>query len=136
MAGYMARPKKLTADLQAQIATALRAGNTKRAAASYAGVGETTLYVWLDRNAEFRAAVRKAEADAEVRNVTLVQRAAESTWQASAWWLERRHPDTWALRQQVEASVQVDLPALMQRAFAVRRPCELEPPDIEPPDDA
>jgi hypothetical protein len=40
------------------------------------------------------------------------------------------------LRQQVEASVQVDLPALMQRAFAVRRPCELEPPDIEPPDDA
>jgi hypothetical protein len=42
----------------------------------------------------FLAAVKKAEADAVVRNVALVQKAAQNgTWQAAAWWLERRHPD-------------------------------------------
>jgi hypothetical protein len=42
----------------------------------------------------FLAAVKKAQADAVAANVQLIQIAArEGTWQAAAWWLERRHPD-------------------------------------------
>jgi hypothetical protein len=134
--GRMARRSRLTAQVQHALTTCLRAGATRRAAVSYAGVGETTFYVWLERNREFRAAVLKAEADAQVRNVALLQRAAESTWQAAAFWLERRCPEDFGLRQRVYAGLQVDLPGLMRQAFAVRRPHELEPPDIEPPDDA
>ena len=40
----------------------------------------------------------KAEADAEVRNVAIIQRAADTTWQAAAWWLERKHKAEWSSR--------------------------------------
>ena len=103
----MGRQSKLTQERQDRMCEALRAGNTRAASADYAGIGTSTLYRWLDRGQteeegiyrEFRDAVKKAEADAEVRNVALIQRAANNgTWQAAAWWLERRRPGRWALR--------------------------------------
>jgi hypothetical protein len=40
--------------------------------------------------------VSKARADAVVRNVTLIQKAAsEGSWQAAAWWLERAAPNSY-----------------------------------------
>jgi hypothetical protein len=43
--------------------------------------------------ATFATAIEEAEADAEVRNVAVIAKAAhDGTWQASAWWLERRRP--------------------------------------------
>jgi hypothetical protein len=129
--GMAGRRTRLTAQVQHDITTALRAGNTRRAAVSYAGVGETTFYTWLERNQEFRAAVEKSEADAQVRTVALIQREAESAWQAAAWWLERRFPEDFGLRQHVDASVKLDLPALMRQAFKLRRDSALDPPDIE-----
>ena len=103
----MGRQSKLNAERQARLCEALRAGNTRAAAADYAGIGERTLYRWIRRgedegNGEYWRlwqAVKKAEADAEVRNVAIIQQAAKKTWQAAAWWLERRRPSRWALRQ-------------------------------------
>ena len=103
----MGRQSKLTAERQARLCEALRAGNTRAAAADYAGVGKTTFYRWIDKGKEqktgvfrdFWDAVKKAEADAEVRNVAIIQQAAKKTWQAAAWWLERRRPEAWAQRQ-------------------------------------
>lgn len=104
----MSRRSKLNKERQARLCEALRAGNTRAAAAEYAGIGTSTLYRWLDRGEaqqrgayrDFWDAVKKAEADAEVRNVALIQRAANGgTWQAAAWWLERRRPSQWALKR-------------------------------------
>jgi hypothetical protein len=42
---------------------------------------------------DFADAVQKAESDAEVRMVAEIAQAARGgTWQAAAWWLERRRP--------------------------------------------
>jgi len=38
------------------------------------------------------------DALSEARAVVLILRAAQTDWRASAWWLERRHPERWALR--------------------------------------
>lgn len=44
----------------------------------------------------------KASAAAEVRNLTLIQQAAgDGAWQASAWILERRHPDKYGRRERI-----------------------------------
>ena len=84
---------------------ALRAGNTRRAAAAYAEVSHETFYRWFNDDITFRDAVEKAEADAEARAVAIVIRAAQGgTWQAAAWWLERRRQDTYALKAKVELS--------------------------------
>ncbi len=99
------RPTKLTPDVQEKIVQAIRAGNYIETAAAYAGVDKKTLYTWMklgndcksgkNVHAQFLHAVEKALADAEVRDVTIIGKAAEENWQASAWRLERKFPDRW-----------------------------------------
>jgi hypothetical protein len=89
----MGRPSKRTAEREERLLTALAAGNTIRASCIYAGIGVQTMADWRERSRDFRDAVEKAEADAEVRFVAQIAKAAhDGTWQAAAWWLERRRP--------------------------------------------
>ena len=53
---------------------------------------------------QFRQAVLKAQADAEVRNVAIVEQAATRSWQAAAWWLERKHNARWGRKERQEIS--------------------------------
>jgi hypothetical protein len=71
---------------------ALRAGNTREAAATHAEIDRTTLHRWIRNDPALRARIEKAEADAEVRYVALISQAAagEHGWRAATWWLERR----------------------------------------------
>lgn len=105
----MARRTKLTPETKEDIVKALRAGNSRRDSALYAGISEQTFYSWMSRGrdgeplyVEFLEAVEKAEAQSVVRNVAIIQRAAEETWQAAAWWLERKRPDDWGRRQRMD----------------------------------
>lgn len=54
--------------------------------------------------AQFFQALKDAESAAEVRNLGIIQEAAQHTWQAAAWWLERKFPGRFALRGRVEVS--------------------------------
>ena len=92
------RPTKYNKEVVQRITQALRAGNTRRASCAYAGISEDTLAVWLKDIPEFSDAIKKAEGDAEVRNVAIIQKAADTTWQAAAWWLERKHKAEWSSR--------------------------------------
>jgi hypothetical protein len=69
------------------IVNALRVGNTRRAAAAAAEVSKDTFYRWLE-DATFCDAVEKAEADAELRFLGVIAKAAPIRWQAAAWWLD------------------------------------------------
>jgi hypothetical protein len=67
---------------------------------------------------EFREAVEKAKAEAEVRDVTLIDKAAkDGSWQAAAWKLERKFPNKWGRVNRTEISgpdgapVKVDIDA-------------------------
>lgn len=100
-----------------KLTQALRGGNDVETAAHFAGVSLSQLYRWLEvgkYEAERRAAgyeadpsvaaclevwesLRKARAEAIVRNVAYVQTAAkQGHWQAAAWWLERTVPETYS----------------------------------------
>lgn len=100
----MARPTKRTPDRENRLMEALRAGNTRRASCAYAGISESSLASWLERFPDFRDAIEKAEADAEIRNVAIIQKAASETWQAAAWWLERRRSADYKLRQELHGN--------------------------------
>ena len=107
----MGRKTKLTPEVQDLICQAIRAGNYARVAAAYAGITEATYYNWLKRGEtaksglyfDFFEAVKKAEADAQTRNVAIIQQAAKKTWQAAAWWLERKFPNDWGKQVQEQA---------------------------------
>jgi hypothetical protein len=104
--GRTGRKTKATDARIEVVMSALKAGNTRRAAAAYAEISPQTFYRWLDENGAFRDAVEKAEADAEVRYASIVARAATSgTWQAAAWWLERRKAQDFGRMDRVEVTV-------------------------------
>ena len=131
------RPTDLTPDTQNRIIEALRAGNYIDVACSYAGIGTTTYYRWMQRASDpespdiyrdFRDAVQRARAEAEIRNVGLIQRAAsDGTWQAAAWFLERSHPRKWGRHDRHEVTgpdggpleVAVDADTLEARLAAI-----------------
>lgn len=96
------RKTKRTPELEADLLSVIRAGNTIRAACAYVGIDQDTFTNWKNRHSDFSDAVKKAESHPEVRNVALIQKTAEKTWTAAAWWLERRHPDDWRQRQTID----------------------------------
>jgi transposase len=99
----MARPTKLTPEVQEIIVSALKLGASKKKACQYAGITEKSFYEWLQRAErdeqpyrEFSEQIEKAEADHYVRALAQIETAARSgTWQASAWKLERKYPEEW-----------------------------------------
>lgn len=115
------RPTKLNIDTHNKIISVIRAGNYIETAAAYAGIDKSTLYDWLKRGerekqrvaqnprcnirksekpyVEFSNAVEKALAEAEVRDVAIIDKAAEDQWQAAAWRLERKFPDRWGRKR-------------------------------------
>lgn len=104
------RPTKLTPEIQERIVDLLKAGNYVETACAIVGIGRTTYYDWMKKADEssrankytrFQDAVRQAEAWAEARNVAILSKLAEKHWQASAWWLERKHPERWSRDRKV-----------------------------------
>lgn len=92
----------------ALIEQALRTGNARSAAAAFARIGPSTFKTWLDLHPDFAARVEAAEAAAEVGHVAnVLKAAADGSWQASAWWLERRRHAEWGKRDRVELEIKL-----------------------------
>src|SRR5262245_61615377 len=97
----MARPTKLTTDVQQRVVSAVRAGNYLDQAAAYAGITYQTFRNWMLRGErshsgpflEFFEAVKRAEVEAEVSAVTTLRQAGLQDWRANLAFLERRFPD-------------------------------------------
>jgi hypothetical protein len=121
--------------VEAKILEAIRAGNTRRAAAAYAGVDEETLARWLrdTRKMAFMDSFKKAEADAEVLHVaSIAQASKDGSWQASAWWLERRRHQDWRKREEIKLTGSEEEPVVIKAITNYRRAVEaLAPPDEE-----
>lgn len=100
---------------------ALRGGADISTASQFAGLNYSMVYRWaergqrenerLDNGYEHRPeerpcldlwqAMRKARAEAVVRNVAQIQKAAnQGEWKAAAWWLERTVPEFYAKQRQ------------------------------------
>jgi len=92
------RPTKYKPETVEKILEALRGGNTRRASCAVADVSQDSLALWLRIYPEFAEAVEKAEGKAEAKMVSIIRDASETTWQAAAWWLERKHKAEWSSR--------------------------------------
>ena len=99
----MGRPTLLTPERQADICKAIRAGNFMDTAAAYAGINPDTLRDWMRRGArgespeliDFSASVKRALSESEVTGIARIRSAAADSWQAEAWYMERRFRERW-----------------------------------------
>lgn len=92
----------------------VRAGAYPEVAAASTGIGSTTFYRWKllgeDRvengkirkarpeYREFREALDRAAAEAEMAAIATVQAAFSTDWRSAAWYAERRAPGRWRKR--------------------------------------
>ena len=91
----------------------IREGNYDSVASSAAGITRQTFYRWIRKGKEdregiyydFYQAVEVAKAEGEVTLLKTVKAAAQRTWQAAAWMLERSRPDRWALQKSKQTAV-------------------------------
>lgn len=129
----MARTK-LDDVTQQKIVQAIRLGATAKLAAQYAGIGQATLYRWLQRAEEeeedpespyraFRESVQRAEADCAVRDLTHIERAAQAgEWRAAKWRLAVRFPSDFSETMKIEQHTRITpLEALEARAEEIDR---------------
>src|ERR1044072_2234018 len=87
----------------AKILDLLRSGNTRSTAARAAGIDPVTLLRWIAKHANFASAIKEVEAEAEALHVKNVEAAAaKGSWQASAWWLERRRHEDWGKKERIQ----------------------------------
>lgn len=95
------RPCELTLDRQERVIQALRLGNTRKASATAGSVTFPTFLAQIKRDPEFAAAVQAAEDEAERSALQTIRDAMPDTWQAAAWWLERRRPQQYGKQERL-----------------------------------
>lgn len=123
MARGPGRPSKLTPETKEKLFKALRTGAHIETACNAAGVAYVTVATWnqiaegthptrkaTPEYVEFREEMQRAIAEAEMILVARVNAASKEDWRASAWMLDRRHPERWASTHKVriEAEKQVE----------------------------
>lgn len=101
----MGRPTKRTPETEAVLVAALRAGNTRTDAVAVAGLSLDTLSVWGKDDPEFLGRIEKAEAEHRLSMLAKVVSAASESWQAAAWFLERRDSEHYGRRDRVDMTL-------------------------------
>lgn len=101
---------KLNKELIEEAERLVKSGQDDIDVYNYLGISHETWYRWLregenNKNRltrEFYETIKKAKASAVIRNVTIIQNSAQETWQAAAWWLERKYPERFGKKEKYE----------------------------------
>ncbi len=96
----MARPTKLTLEVERRLVHAISQGVPYKAACEYAGISYQTFLNWKKRAQsdddgrfiEFFDHIQKARGQAAVLLLTEIEKATKRNWRAAAWKLERMYP--------------------------------------------
>lgn len=153
----MARPTKLTPDVQNIIISAIERGHTYESACGLAGIHYDTFNEWRKRGneeierlknprcklkedegpfVEFSEALTRAEAGM-VENALLAidmgalgDGARPGDWRAAAWKLERRKPDDWGQRSKIVHEFSTEELRILQQIKALLEQRQESPSDL------
>lgn len=97
----------------------IRAGNNNKDSAVLSGISDATFYLWLsdeprnplseEQRLELLDSIKKAEAERKAFLISQIMKASQKTWQASAWYLERRYNDEFGLKQKLDADINANV---------------------------
>jgi len=87
-----------------ELLTNLREGMSIQAACALSGISRATYYMWLDKDEEWAEEVEFAKRFAEPVLLSRIKSCAaeRGEWRAYAWILERRWPQEWGPKQEIE----------------------------------
>lgn len=90
---------KYNDELVSELIKYIELGNYYNTACQAVGISKETFYTWLKEKPDFSDSVKKAESKAIARNVMIIQKAASKSWQAAAWFLERKEYRDWGRKE-------------------------------------
>lgn len=96
------RPSKYTQEIVDRICYSLSLGNTRTTSVTCAGVSMPTFHTWMNEFPDFSDAIKRAEEQAVEHYVNVIHAASGQTWQAAAWYLERRRPADFSKQDKVD----------------------------------
>lgn len=100
----MGRSKKSKQVIEAVLAN-LREGLTKEVACTQAGISRITFYKWCEADPDLAEEAQAAVDCSQAILIKAVTSAAFTDWRAAAWMLERRYPEHFAAKRDVELNV-------------------------------
>jgi len=85
----------------------LRTGMSVDAACTQSSISRSTYYRWIEEDEEFAEEVEAAKdfSEAVLLESIRYQGEAKQDWRAAAWILERRFPDRWGAKREVDVNV-------------------------------
>ncbi len=103
------RPSKKEA-VREQLLANLREAMSVRAACALSGVGKSTFYEWVNDDKEFADEVEAAKRFSEAVMISRLKALGEekADWRAYAWLLERRFPEEWTAKREIELNQTVN----------------------------
>lgn len=66
------------------------------------GISYETFRTWQSEKSVFSVAIKKAEVECKAARIATILKASEKSWQAAAWWLERRYGDEYGRKPKEE----------------------------------
>ena len=87
------RKSKYNSQMCADLCKWLSKGCSFKDACAMEGISYETFRTWQTEKSVFSVAIKKAEAECKAARIATILKAAEKSWQAAAWWLERRCPE-------------------------------------------
>ncbi len=97
---YKATPKTI-----ATILNAISQGLTQREASILAGISEDTLSLWKKQDSDFSEQMRQKEIECKLSHIQNIKKASEKSWQASAWWLERKYKEEFSIKNKFDVQM-------------------------------
>jgi hypothetical protein len=110
MKGKMGRSPKWGPEVKEGILKLIEEGNTQKCAFSCYEVPEQTFYSWMERDEEFAERVKSAEHKCQSALVKIIKTAAEKSWFAAAWLLERKWPNQYAQQTRISGDASAPIP--------------------------
>lgn len=118
--------KLIDNEIQERLLQAIRLGAFIEHACYYAGINSSTFRQWRQKASEniepyasFWLRVNEAESEAIMRRLARIENAGkDGSWQADAWYLERKYPDKFGRRDRVELSGDPNAPVEIQLNWA------------------
>jgi hypothetical protein len=83
----------------------LSRGISINAACGYVGISRGSFYKWKSEHPEFENAINGSKFQLEARLLTQIEDQGGADWRALAWILERRYPQDWSLKRELEVSI-------------------------------
>jgi hypothetical protein len=96
------RPSKHTPEVVYRICHSLSQGNTRATAVTCAGISMSTFHEWMNEFSDFSELIKRAEEQAIEHYVNVIHTASTQTWQAAAWYLERRRKEDFGKQDRVD----------------------------------